>query len=975
MIRPNDPIRIHDGPAPCYFSIASDRGHAISVCLSVAILVIAGGLSCSQRALGDDFTAKAVTKIVGQLKSAMNKYKANPTLENKIRVATWRIMLGEVATEGGKSLSLWSVALDEFDAGSKWLREIEIQIAKSPELERRISNSHLVAMRLDATRVRRGPIAKRTTLARKSERARLNQLREIAKAYRTLLEKGSQADLYFRLADYERARQANIGSLKAISKIYDIAASRNDYYLFKDEPRVDPDSDFKAVQATTEPLGIDVVGHAKVMHSLATFRLAVAGKTVDRKLLEESRLWAFAAVNGGDAGDIKLPKGKVTANPIAHYVLGLVNETLGTEMTRERPARAESHRLARTHFNAAKSHFAQAKSVISTKYSNNKTLATLAAEITAHAEKLTAPKKCLKEAQQQTVDGRPREAMKILGDGVLRHRDTSLWLELIDNARRARVSRVDLRKIVSQASEEKVFEQRDVFAQIALTKVATELAWNEIAEKGAAKMPAKRRARLRGDLQRQTAALKTALAMVDDEVTRAQGQAVMALSIAYQTILSPSQDSRKARLGESHRLARDAMVVLATEIEKQKDAVQRVKFREALIASRLAYGHVAMQMLPKYRDDALLAFAAAFDEMAKLPYHTGNVKILGSPMITALAGRDGESGGKLAIEERRYRQLVTRFLEGMYALQFGNAAAAADQMTAALRLGERVGKDQKKFGPRDATVMLGQADGFDAKVTLQDTVKSFKILADIKAGRHDTAFIGAVQLLVPNARISRVDDINQQTLEKAVRGIQSPLVGYALASALEAHLNSLGLGVGQRREILIAQTSAALSKVNVILRSRRMQDRYPHLVAMAKDIQGRFSSADQFRKDALKRRGRADLSGAIEILAAGIRIHSRSEALWQLYFETKIEQVRRGNATAATYSQLLKEVVQAAQKKMLSPYLVNYYSAVLYERLGRSQDSLIAYESALARAVRPKDRIIARSKVSELRIRLASNGQ
>ena len=57
---------------------------------------------------------------------------------------------------------------------------------------------------------------------------------------------------------------------------------------------------------------------------------------------------------------------------------------------------------------------------------------------------------------------------------------------------------------------------------------------------------------------------------------------------------------------------------------------------------------------------------------------------------------------------------------------------------------------------------------------------------------------------------------------------------------------------------------------------------------------------------------------------------------------------------------------------MLSPYLADYYNAVLYERLGRMHDSLGAYENALMNANQPQDRIRARSKVSELRMRLAS---
>ena len=82
----------------------------------------------------DDSKTKSVEEIVGNLRSAIDEYNANPTLNNDIRVATWKVMFGEIATEGGESLSLWSVALDQFDEGLKSLADIEDQIFTVPQL-------------------------------------------------------------------------------------------------------------------------------------------------------------------------------------------------------------------------------------------------------------------------------------------------------------------------------------------------------------------------------------------------------------------------------------------------------------------------------------------------------------------------------------------------------------------------------------------------------------------------------------------------------------------------------------------------------------------------------------------------------------------------------------------------------------------------------------------------------------------------
>ena len=145
--------------APCSrwprgLSEKGTRRQSIAFRLTIVIVVLCSILAFPAWTFADDATVKTVKEIVGHLRSAIKEFDANPTLENRIRVATWRVMLGEIATEGGDDLSLWSVSLDEIEAGRKALAEIEDQIAKAPDLERRISKQPRIAMRLDAVRVR-----------------------------------------------------------------------------------------------------------------------------------------------------------------------------------------------------------------------------------------------------------------------------------------------------------------------------------------------------------------------------------------------------------------------------------------------------------------------------------------------------------------------------------------------------------------------------------------------------------------------------------------------------------------------------------------------------------------------------------------------------------------------------------------------------------------------------------------------------
>jgi len=297
-------------------------------------------------------------------------------------------LLAELATERGDSVSLWSVATDQFVEGIAELREIEDAIAKNPELERQLSKAPAVAMRLDAARVRQGAIEQRAQLARNAERQRLNQLRAIAKAYRDLLAKMSEVDLFLRLEDYPSVRAANADVLKGIGKIHEIAQSRKDYHLFDDEPAVEADADFKVVQSTPAPLNVELIAQSKAIQALATCRLALRGDSPNDELLKEATSWANAALSGQAVPGLELPEGHAGDNPLGHYVLGLASESSGVQTTRPNRAAAELHRQASPFFLEANKQFKLAAAALSKSGSGNEVLAQLAAEIADRTKSL-----------------------------------------------------------------------------------------------------------------------------------------------------------------------------------------------------------------------------------------------------------------------------------------------------------------------------------------------------------------------------------------------------------------------------------------------------------------------------------------------------------------------------------------------------------------------------------------------------------
>lgn len=933
------------------------------------ILVVALCPSMLAFAQGND--ADNLSQIARQLNSAIKTQESESTLENRIRLATWRLLFAESATERADNASLWTLATDQFVEGIAELHEIEGSIAESPDLERKLSETPAIAMRLDAARVRQPAIEQRAQLARESERQRLNQLRAISKQYRDVLTKMSELELLLRLEDYSRVRSTSIEVLTGIDRVHELVGSRKDYHLFDDEPALDNDQELKLVQSAPAPLNVELIAHLKATHAFAACRLAFASEPLNNTLLNDAKAWANAAVQGTAVQGVDLPAGHAPDNPLAHYVLGRVNEGLGLLLTSPNRASADLHQRARPLFDEAVTHYKRATDGFAKAASNNNVLASMTNEVTDRIKSLESIATFLNKAEKETLAGRPKAAWDMLTNATMMHRNQQLWLELLEAGRRAEVGQNELQQ-ATKSAEDALLSRDDCSVQLVFAKSLTDAVWSEIGRKGIAKLPSERRSQLASLLARQSDELRKAIASEQADLVRVQGNAFLSLAITYQTLLTGTSESQKDSLREAHRLSRDAMASLELALSKEENEYIAISLREALIASRLAYGHISVLVLPDYRDDAVLAFAAAFDEMSKLQFRRADVSALGSPMISAMAARTSESGTKLVFEERRYRDLVTRFVEAMYTLQFGNAAAAADQMSTALQLGQQSGETAGHAGPKDASVMLGQTDGFDAQVSLQDSVRAFAVLADIEAGRSNKALVESLSFLLPNTSFKSVDEADSPVLTAAIEKIQSPLVGYAFASALEANLNSLQLEQQSRREVLLMAASTAFNRVQQQLASQRMQTRYPHLVALVADALKRLGSVDIYRDKAKQLRARGDLKGAEGTLVDGLRRHPKSTVLWQLYLETQIEQVRRGDVSADNLKTLLDRIARIRAMNMISTFEQHFYSGLLHERLGDIERSLQSYQEAVATAQEPQDRVLARSKVSQLRVRIAA---
>jgi hypothetical protein len=172
---------------------------ALRVSLQIATVAFASGLfvcAAAQERVPD----VPLPDIARQIAKARQAAEADgASLEDRIRFATWALMAAEIAIEPH---GLVSTASDLFDDGQDALDELREELAGDPETQKAlVIRAPLLAARLDTASARQERITARRELAREEERKRLNDLRTIAKAFRSGLAAQSEAQAWAAIGD------------------------------------------------------------------------------------------------------------------------------------------------------------------------------------------------------------------------------------------------------------------------------------------------------------------------------------------------------------------------------------------------------------------------------------------------------------------------------------------------------------------------------------------------------------------------------------------------------------------------------------------------------------------------------------------------------------------------------------------------------------------------------------------------------
>lgn len=946
----------------------------------------------------ESFTAEQVVQVVEKVRGARDTFSKDASIENEIHFATWLMLFAEISMESDQTL--FSQSRDAFEEGGRHLAHVHNAIQKDPQLQRRISTNASLAMRLDAAQVRQQAIGKRKELARTEELKRLRQLRELVQAFRDATRELSRSNLHFRTGDFAATADSTDKVLSNLRTIYDVAGSRKDYYLFFDEPQIAADADYKLIRTAQEPFTTDTISYVKALHALSAFQLAKqpAGGFDDRRLAD-AQTWATAALRDDVAAAAKSPPGADENNILAHYVLGQTRAAQGVSKTRSAPFGAESHANAAADFAAAREQLSTAQK-LSRGRGQDIAMAHFNQEVDQRVAELASDAPFLERAANLTSQGQLRVSRDILLEGLYLHRSPRLVQQYLESSRRLKsdLNVVFAAYLTAVRSAEL---PRDAAATYLVGgKILLEKVWLGIARPEADQAAHGGAASLREDRVRAEQLLRAGLKMAPqrkhDPVGMAEFEAFLALAIAYEPLIVRDLEHGEARLKEAYQLARDSEATLKQAILRANlpagiapvDAMDIIAQREALIASRLALGHVGLRILPDYRDEPMLAFAAAFDETARLPFAQADLKAFGSPFVQAVTSRSGESGTRLAQQERQQRHVMSRFVEAAYALHFGEPEAAAAQAMAGLRLLDASGAAKTGASTADAAELLAQADGFDARLSLPETLRAFVALSEIAAGRPRDGLREILGTLVPESikpqpGNAEIDLPHPDLLRAAAAAVQSPLTGYTLGVALEANIDLLNPKDNRLTGLSLAARAAYQRAGELLEKSPRLRSRYGNLVISVRRAIARLDEnkgpQDYLAKaDAQKAAG--NNVAAARLIEAGVRRHRQSGKLIERWVDNQMQVAdQQLPATAPgqpvkrsleTNEELIESLSALAKSGNVPAYAIDLKQGAVYERMGKLPEAVYAYNRAAGAAKSPRDKIIATSKSAALRARL-----
>ncbi len=911
---------------------------------------------------GDD-PVGVVQGIVNEIRQSLEK-QPDPTISDRVRLATWQLLLGEYAA-AHPEISLPTTAIDALHAGQQELARVEALIEESPDLEDEVSEDPSLAIRLDTVRVRTVAYRRREASAREQEVQRLHHLRKAVSSYRALSESLMRWQLHHELGDAQQTLAAAKESLAQLNAVYEVVNAQRDYHLFDDEPAIDGKDEFAVVEIVPTPYSVDALSMLKSLQGLAYYSLLRKSGEDDPDTLKRAQAWASSALLDAD-GPLEVPAGADQNNVLAKWVLALVEESNGD-------ARAMSEDASERE--KAVKHFADARKLL------NETMAAcddtkvdasakLRSDVAERLAALESPQPLVLRARSLIAAGDIEEARRCLDAATRRHRTPLTVVESLRVGLRHGQSLDTLDKDWQKAVRAGVIAEDSLEAQLLLGELRNRRAGrvlSEPVEGGTASVIA--------DLASTTSTLSR---WCDDvrqpATTRATVKATSALAFAQKWALAPSATPAANDIAEAYRHAKDAEFALVAELKTadKREPEEVLALREALVASRMAAGHLAALHLEPWQDDSRVFFFAAADEAARFDTSTPVLPLVAKPLLRLVFDRSESGASKLAAVERQRRQMITQCLEALFTTEFGSPEAGAQAMNAATAMAGNRSEDAATGVSLEPGAMSAAADGFDSKVSLADTVRAFGVLTDIRAGKHSDALTKAIPLAGARDITVNLNSITPELIANCLRATQSPLVAFTLAKAIETYAASLPLARElDYRESLTSYAKDAYRRGTQLLESERLAIRFPHLLRLLTDSLKRLDKPDDAIASAKAALAREEYAAALSAAESGLALHPKNRELWRLYFTVQMANQRTSDNSKV--SGLISELDVLGDAGLVAAFERRLLMGELLERTGQLKAARAQYELAQAAATTALGRVEALSHTARVRARTAAS--
>ena len=919
------------------------------IILAVVVATFATMLNARVAVSQDAVDSSSLAELVKRLQAARSERRNDNTLESRIRETTWRLLIGELAT--AEDVTLSSGGYDALKRGLDELNTLLGEVNADSESVRKLMEQPHLVMRLDAAVARRADAEVRREISRADELSRLSQLRELNREYRELIQQllGQQTD--FLLGRTDEVARRGAATAQRLTAAEQVVAKRRDYYLFKDEPGLENDTaELELVKQLALPFSNDARTHNEALRALTLCRLAGRNVPESEELYKAGLAQAEAAIGGNRE-----------PNSVALYARGIACLELGRLSTKGAVFSRKAHEAAADWF--ARSLDALAKSEEAVPQGAN--LPEWAAEMKRLQGELRSHEPFVAAAGQLEARGDHLAAISELERGMSLHRSAPLimsWLEVRWRSGTMQLDEIDQR--LAEAISDGAVNEDNVAMRSLRGRIGVQGVWQALSEVAIGGVPKDRLAALQKRLASAIADLRS-IPENAEPALRFSSSALVALGELTLLLIDGARDPGKA----SQELER--LPIALAELDRLVplvDPVLRLQIREAALAGRLAEGYLALRLLPEYKDRAQLAFAAAMDLVAEMPFSAGAPRPLGGAALKALWGRDRDSVSRVAQEERQLRQLLQRLLPSVVAMQMGDTGLASDNL---VKTTSQMSQIDPPWNPSQA---IDPRDFNDARQGVLADSRAIAALALISAARPEAAVRQILTTWWPDLGDSFISTLDWNAVQEKARQLREPLTLYTLALAVEELAVTAEVPDKPGREKLLSMARLMEDQVAKHLETTSIwRERWPQLVSLNTAARERLASDQIYVKRAESLRNELRLSDSRKVLDQGLLRHPNSVALRGGLVQCLIDEAE---TDAEHRPELLARAISSLEQGATLSDTTGGATALLLadlnERLGRDGEAISWYREVSSKSTDATQKIKAKSRLAALRVRQIS---